>query len=51
MEIDRDIEGNSVTFVYEGKLQEGKLKGKVTLAGQSDFSGEFEGEKKKATSL
>src|SRR4030095_8917154 len=31
VEIEREVEGNNVTFVYEGKLVEGKLAGKVTL--------------------
>lgn len=46
VEIDRSIQGNDVTFIYEGKLENGKLGGKVELKDIPDAKGEWNAAKK-----
>lgn len=42
MELDRSIEGNDITFVYKGKLADGKLSGTLVVKGREDeFSGKW----------
>ncbi len=46
MEVDRDIEGNTVTFVYTGKLAGEELSGTVALKGfEEQFSGKWTAKK------
>ncbi len=51
MEIERDIQGTTATFLYDGKLEGEKLSGKWTVKEFSEYTGEWKGERKKATSL
>jgi len=46
LEIERNLEGNQVTFQYEGKLEGGKLAGKVKVKDLSDFAGDWKAERK-----
>lgn len=46
MEIEREINGSNVTFVYEGKLDGKKLSGTVGLKEQPDVKGEWSGERR-----
>ena len=46
LEIDREIEGNNATFVYTGKLDDGKLAGTVVAKDHEDlFSGKWTAQK------
>ena len=46
LEVDREIQGTSVTFVYNGKLDEGKLGGTVVVKDHEDqFSGKWTAQK------
>jgi hypothetical protein len=47
LEVDRDIQGNEVTFVYKGKLSSDGLSGKVSVKGYEDqFTGTWKASKK-----
>ena len=46
LEVDREIEGNNATFVYNGKLDDGKLAGTVVVKDHEDqFSGKWTAQK------
>ena len=46
IEIEREVQGNQATFVYEGKLMAGVLSGKVSVKGFEDqFSGSWKASK------
>ena len=46
LEIDREIQGNNATFVYNGKLDDGKLAGTVVVKDHEDqFSGKWTAQK------
>ena len=47
LDIDRNVQGQDVTFVYKGKLIDGKLSGEVEVDGFGDFSGDWIGTRKK----
>ena len=46
MEILRDVGGNSLKFLYDGKLTEGTLAGKVTVEGFDQFEGTWKAKRK-----
>ncbi len=52
IKVQREFEGNAATMVYEGKLDGGKLSGKVTVAEFADFDATWTAtQKKKSESL
>jgi len=46
IELDRDIQGNPVTFVYNGKLSADSLSGRVEVKGQDELSGAWKASKR-----
>jgi S-formylglutathione hydrolase FrmB len=52
LEIDRDVEGMELRFVYDAKLSGGVLSGKISIKGLEDqFQGTFEAKKKPGAKL
>jgi putative tributyrin esterase len=51
VEIERDIQGQNATFVFDGKLDGAKLSGKVAIKESPDIQGEWTAEKKQAVKL